>query len=520
MNRLLIGSSNVSMTYYPEKFKEYPPFKMIKCTKMEVFKAVMDDIREEKEVIIAVVENFLCDAVRSIPIPSTNLIDDALEATMKDYFGVIRHTAKRLTKTRFALAQPIMRPRNEWYTERYVGLCRSFVASVNASGLVNVSKLEAMPKISQTFVDDQVHLTLESSRAYVNGLLFNADALFTAEIIDIEEETSQRPERLSGEVASSKLEIEFEKNVRNLDKKLEDLNKEMFRRRFHDNLIMARMREELDTMSNINKEDKMVISGLTSKVVKPSGREEARKWLKDIVAEVLNFIEPVISSEIIFVSQGRSNNRDVPLAEVRMSSKEIALKLRKSFAQKKKAGQDFGRTYIANCVTLATRVRIEILKAMSKKFSTERDSMFVMGYASRPVLHVRSGEGGQRNLWLSFSDALLRYGSGIGEEDLGDAYRKAGVAFRGQLEQNFVVLHDTFEKPNKGTEPRAPGVLGAGIQGGSSTLVDGGLTAGGRGNIGGRFAEGLSFGTPKKRPREEVEKETGSKRNPADLLTL
>ena len=66
MNRLLIGSSNVSMTYYPEKFKEYPPFKMVKCTKIEVFKAVMEDIKEEREVIIAVVENFLCDAVKSI----------------------------------------------------------------------------------------------------------------------------------------------------------------------------------------------------------------------------------------------------------------------------------------------------------------------------------------------------------------------------------------------------------------------------------------------------------------------
>ena len=30
---------------------------------------------------------------------------------------------------------------------------------------------------------------------------------------------------------------------------------------------------------------------------------------------------------------------------------------------------------------------------------------------------------------------------------MGEAYKKAGVAFRGQLEQNFVVLHDVVEKP-------------------------------------------------------------------------
>jgi hypothetical protein len=32
---------------------------------------------------------------------------------------------------------------------------------------------------------------------------------------------------------------------------------------------------------------------------------------------------------------------------------------------------------------------------------------------------------------------------------LGDIYRKAGVAFRGQLEQNFVVLQDKYEWPMK-----------------------------------------------------------------------
>jgi hypothetical protein len=55
-----------------------------------------------------------------------------------------------------------------------------------------------------------------------------------------------------------------------------------------------------------------------------------------------------------------------------------------------------------------------------------------------------------------FSDALVRYCSGLEERDLGDAYRKAGIAFKGQLQQNFVVLHegcptqDNFEKPKTG----------------------------------------------------------------------
>ncbi len=82
---------------------------------------------------------------------------------------------------------------------------------------------------------------------------------------------------------------------------------------------------------------------------------------------------------------------------------------------------------------------------MSKKFKTDKEEMFVMGYVSRPVIHVKPRSANQRSMWFCFSDALMRYGSGLRESDLGEAYRKAGVSFRGQMELNFVVLHDKPE---------------------------------------------------------------------------
>ena len=277
--------------------------------------------------------------------------------------------------------------------------------------------------------------------------------------------------------------------MRKLDKKLQDLNSELFQRRFHDNLVMARMREDIDAMSNTNKEDKMIISGLTCRVPKPIGAEEARKWLKNIVSEVLDKIEPGISSEIVFVTQGRSRDREVPLAEVRMKSKEIATRLRKGFANQKKMGKDFGRIYITNCVTLATRVRIDILKAMAKKFTTNQEDLFVYGYASRPVLHIKPKDQNKRPMWLSFSDALIRYGSGLRKGDLDEAYRRTGVAFKGQLQQNFVVLHDAAA--------------------GSAGAAGGHVGFKPRMDIGG--ARGSGMGTPKKRIREEVGVEPESK---------
>ncbi len=43
---------------------------------------------------------------------------------------------------------------------------------------------------------------------------------------------------------------------------------------------------------------------------------------------------------------------------------------------------------------------------------------------------------------LTFADAISRYGEGLRKDDLGEAYKRAGTAFKGQLLQTFVVLHE------------------------------------------------------------------------------
>jgi hypothetical protein len=127
-----------------------------------------------------------------------------------------------------------------------------------------------------------------------------------------------------------------------------------------------------------------------------------------------------------------------------MDSKEIALKIRKEFAAKKKSGKDFGRMYIANSVSIATRIRVDILKAMANKFTTEKEIFYITPYTSRPMLHVKQKDGNQRPMAYTFSDAIAKYGAGLRESDLGEAYKRAGTLFKGQLQQNFVVLHEEF----------------------------------------------------------------------------
>jgi hypothetical protein len=44
---------------------------------------------------------------------------------------------------------------------------------------------------------------------------------------------------------------------------------------------------------------------------------------------------------------------------------------------------------------------------------------------------------------FTFGDALEKYGIQLRQGDVGEAYRRAGVAFKGQMQQKFVVLHDS-----------------------------------------------------------------------------
>ena len=271
----------------------------------------------------------------------------------------------------------------------------------------------------------------------IDTILFNAEEFFSAQFIDLETEMEvvEAYDPLHPETSTSN-------RIKAVEKELERLNEDLLNRRLQDSMVTARLREELDHAANIKKEDHIIITGLTSKTVMPHQHEEKKQWLNNIVSPLLNQIVPNSAESIVLIRQGRRKDQEIPLVEVKMMNRDIAIKIRKEFAAKKKAGQDFGRVYLANSVTLATRVRVDIMKAMAKKYSTEAEEIFVVAFASRPVLQVRPKDQNKKSMGFTFSDAVVRYGKELQEAELGEAHKRAGIAFRGQLQQNFVVLHD------------------------------------------------------------------------------
>lgn len=62
-----------------------------------------------------------------------------------------------------------------------------------------------------------------------------------------------------------------------------------------------------------------------------------------------------------------------------------------------------------------------------------------MGFTSRPVLQLKK-KNASGQFALTFVVAVLRYGGKVSESDRGLAYERADVTFKGQMQQNFIVL--------------------------------------------------------------------------------
>ena len=187
MLRTIIGSSNVYRFYQAEKFEGYRPYEMKKCTNQQVFDVAMNDIKEGKgQVIISVIENLLCDAVRDIEDPK--LMNEALENSIQGYLRQIDEVAKKNPNVKFAIVQPTLRPLHPWFTENHEAFCRRIGEGIGTMGNMNVGKVEALIQVTQEFEADGVHLNPMSGNLFVNTILYNSDAFFNAQVINLDDE--------------------------------------------------------------------------------------------------------------------------------------------------------------------------------------------------------------------------------------------------------------------------------------------------------------------------------------------
>jgi hypothetical protein len=338
----------------------------------------------------------------------------------------------------------------------------------------------------QQFEKDGVHLTKDSGYLFVESALRSAEEIFNAVNIEKMETTTSQEEP--------------EPDIKGLVS--------ILKQRFEaDNMMFARLREEVDSTANKSREDRVVVTGLTSKDPLPTDNRQRIEKLKVLVAKVFQTIKPGFKGRILYASQGR-NNDTLPMLEVKLDSTEFAVEIRKAFAEKRKKDRKLSgcleRVFLSNSINIGTRVRIEILKAIAKRISNTQDLAYVASFISRPVIHIkpRTSRNERPTKSYTFIDAVKQFGSQLKPEDLLDSYAKAGRAFTGQLEQNFVVLKESDSEAaqtnfHKARMQRGGGRGGRGADRGRERGAGHGRGGGGNANkeaIGGRG---------QKRPNEE-----------------
>jgi hypothetical protein len=213
--------------------------------------------------------------------------------------------------------------------------------------------------------------------------------------------------------------------------------------------MFARSREETDAATNRIKEERVVMNGLKSATPLPADPRTKIEALKKITAEVFEALIPDFQGKIIYLSQGKGHGKPIPMVEVRLEKAEHAIALRKAYADKRKnnkLGRDFETLFISNSVSLATRVRVDVMKAIARKLTNKDDLAYVAGFTSRPMMHIRKAGAPSPPMRplksFSYIDSITKFGHLVDVEDLETAYGRAGTSFNGQLQQNFVVLNE------------------------------------------------------------------------------
>jgi hypothetical protein len=191
-------------------------------------------------------------------------------------------------------------------------------------------------------------------------------------------------------------------------------------------LMFARVREEVDAGTNKSKEDRIVINGLTSATPLPADPKLKIEALRAIVSDIFKAIIPDFKGKIVFLSQGKSLSTPLPMVEVKIDKTEYAVEMRKAFADKKKRNLlgAHGALFMSNSVNLATRICVDIMKAIARRLTNKDKVAYIAGFTSRPTMHIRrTGATDTKPLKsFSFIDSVSRVGKMLDRKELETAY--------------------------------------------------------------------------------------------------
>ncbi len=341
---------------------------------------------------------------------------------------------------------PTKRPGTQWYDLNITGWTEDLINALGVGMMKNLAIMDGIKIEDQKFEEDGTHFIKEAGAIYVQQMItygkqmpinkppqkqIHQDQLKKMEV-DLTHTPSKKPWQ-------SKDSLEDRVRI------LEEGQKEHTKNFKSCNLAISKIREELDADTNERKMDSLVLFGVRPNTRHPitGSFRDKNDWAHNEATRALKKFDKNISDRDIKWANTISNPSVTPVSfEIKLGNRETSTKIKMIFRNLKRDDMKIPEDmYIANSYTQATRVRIEIMKAITKKCATETERMFLHQFCNRPFVRIINTRTKKERV-LTYTDLIENFGYQMKDKELEMAYRRAGFKFRGQMKQIFGILKD------------------------------------------------------------------------------
>ena len=483
----LYGSSNVYRFYQSAVVRglsTLSSLELVECTRQTVFETHTSELVSPKFIVTSVLENFVCDACSGDIGEGFGLFGNQ---AITRHVDVLTDLIKKWPGLVVFIVPPFLRSRPEWFAAHLsqfsefltseidrvaCSSLRLFCPFIVTADMLSADLVHLTPAAGVEFMDylereiSAVMVTaMETSASDESGDVTVIEHVPSEDDEDEEDEEETLDPALSLDEKLSKIFAAVSGSstkVKKLKSRLDvvasshaKLDSRLTVRRKQDNMVFARLKEEADYETNKSREDRVVITGLPAVRRGASTHKEKKDHYIELISGLVKIAVPGLepSPSVLDVYLTVKKNRALPVVEARFDSVSGAIHFRTEAAKlaKENSGK-FAGLFFTNAATLATRVRIEIMRAIALKLKTDTEDAYVQGFISRPLLHYRSVDptnriAGGADRSYTFVDAVSRFGDLLMDPNLTTSYARAGHTFAGAMEHYFIVLGEGHVVP-------------------------------------------------------------------------
>ena len=380
---------------------------------------------------------------------------------------------------------PLFRQTPTWYCKGLTQIASRFSAIFSNNSPPNLHLLPSFP--SQDLLPDGRHLTPVAGLHYLLHVFDQTDTLLSRDGVGGDVQLAQVQEQVR----------HHEDRMSYLENRHVGLQKQVCHK-------VATDAEFDDWIQNRNEEDWFVIMGLPrlANVTRQEWPQAVRKQVVETIEMVLKANRARLNYEVLYVTNPFKlpDSSRTATYNVRMDSVFTSTRIREIFSgffrrvNPVKRPSALNGVSFRNKITLETKIRIEILRQLGRKYESSNPgaSFKVQGFGPRPKLVTNPPRSStDRPRTYNFIQAATTLPASFNDEHLTRIFQVIGDRFRGMLQSLFICLSDddhdrclelvksSSRAPRGNAQPHQfASAQGSGAQGSSSDMLQSSSTSG------------------------------------------